>query len=143
MIEAYLDLLEESYYELKFAFDGLKDEHVWKRPSPELLSVGELAGHIAYWEAVKLAGEGGVPLPSPDKCKVVSPLIDQRFSYYTSNREIYPSELHLAMKADEVYAELLRIHTKAVSYFKELNVDLQAHPAGWPESTTYNFLSQV
>lgn len=49
MIETYLGLLDEGYYELKFAFEGLADEHVWTRPKPDLLSVGELAGHIAYW----------------------------------------------------------------------------------------------
>lgn len=52
MIENYLTLLEQGYYEVTFAFDGLADENVWKRPTPGLLAVGELAGHVAYWEAV-------------------------------------------------------------------------------------------
>jgi len=56
MLEAYLEVLEEGYYEVKVAFEGLADENLWKRPAVGLLSVGELAGHIAYWEAVKLAG---------------------------------------------------------------------------------------
>src|SRR5205807_8520445 len=59
MVEAYLSVLELGHYELKIAFEGLADENVWKRPAEGLLSVGELAGHIAYWEAVRLAGEGG------------------------------------------------------------------------------------
>ena len=65
------------YYEVKFAFEGLADENVWKRPAEGLLSVGELAGHIAYWEAVRLAGEG----EEPEKCRVSSLLIDPRFGY--------------------------------------------------------------
>ena len=58
MLEACLKLLELGYYEVKFAFEGLADGNVWKRPAPGLLSVGELAGHIAFWEAVRLAGDG-------------------------------------------------------------------------------------
>ena len=58
MTEAYLDVLEEGYYEVKEAFAGLANENVWKRPAEGLLSVGELAGHIAYWEAVRLGGRG-------------------------------------------------------------------------------------
>ena len=60
MVEVYLRLLEQGYDEVKFAFEGLADNNVWKRPAEGLLSVGELAGHIAYWEAVRLAGEGGM-----------------------------------------------------------------------------------
>src|SRR5947209_5232436 len=78
MLEVYLEGLEEGYYEVKFAFEGLADENVWKRPAAGLLSVGELAGHIAYWEAVRLAGEG----EDLEKCRVSSPLIDNRFGYY-------------------------------------------------------------
>src|SRR5436309_3421107 len=74
MVEAYLSILELGHYELKIAFEGLADENVWKRPAEGLLSVGELAGHIAYWEAVRLAGEGGdsdegAPGAQPDLAK--------------------------------------------------------------------------
>ncbi|MEO7717047.1 MAG: hypothetical protein ABIY70_12660 [Capsulimonas sp.] len=48
MTEAYLEVLDLGYFEAPFAFEGLADENVWKRPAPGLLSVGELAGHIAY-----------------------------------------------------------------------------------------------
>ena len=54
--EKYLEVLELGYFEVQFAFEGLADENVWKRPAAGLISVGELAGHIAYWEAVRLAG---------------------------------------------------------------------------------------
>ncbi len=55
MLDAYLEFLELAYFEVKFAFEGLANENVWKRPAAGLLPVGELAGHIAYWEAVRLA----------------------------------------------------------------------------------------
>src|SRR2546427_12066391 len=88
MVETYLKVLEEGYFEVGEAFRGLADENVWKRPAERLLSVGELAGHIAYWEAVKLAGEGkpnvlaGGGKPDLAKCRVSSPVIDHRFGSY-------------------------------------------------------------
>ena len=111
MIDAYLKLLEQGYYEVKFAFEGLADENVWKRPAVGLLSVGELAGHIAYWEAVRLAGEGGElgseangasVTPDLAKCRVSSLLIDHRFAYYPTTLATPPSDRHLAMTAEQV-----------------------------------------
>src|SRR5438034_11196433 len=98
MIEAYLSCLELGYFEIGEAFKGLADENVWKRPAEGLLSVGELAGHIAYWEAIRLAGEG----EDLTKCKVTSPLIDPRFRYYPVTVVTPPSEQHLAMTAEQV-----------------------------------------
>ncbi len=48
MSGSLLKLLELGYYELKIAFEGLADEHVWQRPAPNLLFVGEQAGHLAF-----------------------------------------------------------------------------------------------
>src|SRR5215467_6690451 len=110
MVEACLRLLEAGYYEVKFAFEGLADENVWKRPAEGLLSVGELAGHSAYWEAVRLAGAG----EDLAKCRVSSPLVDQRFGYHSTTKETRPSEQHLAMTAEQVCSELLRVHEEAV-----------------------------
>ena len=70
MVEAYLGVLELAYFEVQVAFEGLADENVWKRPTEGRLSVGELAGHIAHWEAVRLVGEGGEPEPDLAKCQV-------------------------------------------------------------------------
>src|SRR6266571_3726683 len=116
MRDVYLKLLEQDYFEVKEAFGGLADENVWKRPAEGLLSVGELAGHIAFWEAVRLAGEG----PDPAQCRVSSPLIDQRFRYYPSTIATPPSEQHLAMTSEQVYRELLRVHEEALGHFKAL-----------------------
>lgn len=135
MLEAYLAALEEGYYEVKFAFEGLADENVWKRPAKGLLSVGEMAGHIAYWEAIKFAGEKGAF--DPAKCQVVSPLIDPRFRYHSTNIEIYPLEEHLAMTAEQVCSELLRVHNESIAHFKALNPDLDACPPGDSEGYTY------
>jgi hypothetical protein len=146
MVEVYLKLLEQGYYEVKFAFEGLADENVWKRPAAGLLSVGELAGHIAYWEAVRLAGEGGETeteangaslAPDLAKCRVSSPLIDHRFGYHPTTIATAPSEQHLKMTAQQVCDELLRVHTEAVAHFKALDPDLGSTPPGWPPGWTY------
>jgi hypothetical protein len=141
MVEAYLKVLETGYYEVQFAFEGLADEHVWKRPAEGLLSVGELAGHIAYWEAVRLAGEGadleGHVAPDLAKCRVRSPLIDHRFAYYPATIATPPSEGHRAMTAPQVYQELLRVHKEAVAHFKALDPDLDSAPPGWSPGWTY------
>lgn len=144
--ESYLQVLEVGYFDVTEAFKGLADGNVWERPAEGLLSVGELAGHIAYWEAVRLAGEGGEPEPEangisvmPDlaKCRVSSPLVDHRFGYYTGTIATRPSEQHLAMTAPQVCRELLRVHEEAVADFKRRDPDLESRPPGWPPGYTY------
>jgi hypothetical protein len=142
MIEIYLDILDEGYFEVKEAFSGLADENVWKRPADGLLSVGELAGHIAYWEAMRLASEGGDSTPYLAKCRVTSPLIDHRFRYYLTTIATPPSEEHLGMTAEQVCSELLRVHTESVAYFKALNPDLDGCPPGYPSNDTYRHFLQ-
>src|SRR5438105_11820658 len=136
MVEACLELLELGYYEAKFAFEGLADENVWKRAAPGLLSVGELAGHHAYWEAVRLAGDG----EDLAKCGVKSPLIDTRFRYYPLTIATPPSEQHLAMTAEQVCNELLRVHGEAVAHFKALNPDPDTRIPGEPHFTYGEYL---
>ncbi len=148
--EAYLEVLEEGYFEAKIAFDDLADENVWKRPAPGLLSLGELAGHIAYWEAIRLTGEGGaqteaglLPLDL-SKCTVHSPLIDPQFAYYTAAIQTLPSEAHRALTAQQVCREMVRVHTEAVAHFKALDPDLDSSPTGWPPPWTYrSFLTYL
>ena len=146
MIEVYLKLLNQGFFEVTFAFEGLADENVWKRPADGLLSIGELAGHVAYWEAVRLAGKGGEADPAangislkPDlsRCAVSSPLIDHRFGYYTTTIATPPSDQQLAMTAEQVRGELLRVHEEATAHFKALNPDLTSPVPGWPGEWTY------
>lgn len=133
MLEVYLKLVEQGYFELGEAFKGLADENVWKRPVVGLLSVGELAGHIAYWEAVRLAGEG----EDLAKCRVSSPLIDNRFRYYPTTLANPPSDEHLAMTAEQVHNELVRVHQESFAHFKALNPDPASKIPGCPTGFTY------
>lgn len=142
MIEGYLEILEEGYFEVGEAFRGLADSNVWKRPADGLLSIGEIAGHIAYWEAVKFAGQGGGGLQNPDlsQCPVSSLLIDPRFRYYPATIAASPSPEHLAMTGAQVLSELLRVHNESLAHFKTLNPNPESCPPGWPPNYTYRAL---
>lgn len=96
-----------------------------------------MAGHIAYWEAVKLAGEGEESEPDLANCRVSSLLVDRRFRYLPTTIAAPPSEEHLAMRAEQVCAELVRVHNESIAYFKSLNADLDGSPPGWPPNWTY------
>ncbi len=138
MLETYLNALETGYYEVTFAFEGLADENVWNRPAPGLLSVGELAAHIAFGEATHFTAEGnGEGRPDLTTCKVQIVLIDPRFAYYPHTLELAPSDEHLAMTAEQVCQELVRVHKESVEYLKALNPDLNSVAPGWPEWHTY------
>ena len=142
-VEAYLRVLDLGYFEVKEAFAGLADENVWTRPAEGLLSIGELAGHVAYWEATRLAGDGGeesLMQPDLEKCQVSSPLIDPRFGYHTNTMETPPSEQHLAMTADQVCREFIRVHEAAAAYFKAQNYDLDSFPPGWNDGQLLRYL---
>lgn len=133
MLETYLKVLDLDYFEVTEAFKGLADENVWKRPARGLLSVGELAGHVAYWESIRFAGEGR----DLAKCKVRSPLIDERFAYYPTTLTTPPSQEHHALGSEQVCRELLRVHEETVAHLRTLNPALESVVAGWSAHWTY------
>jgi hypothetical protein len=139
MLDIYLEVLDEGYFEVKEAFKGMADAHAWKRPAETLLSAGEIAGHVAYWQAVKFAGGIAVPDPDLSKCPIKSLLIDPRFRYYTTTLDTSPSPEQLAMTASEVCAELVRVHTESVAHLRALNPDLDSRPPGCPPHYTYRW----
>ena len=136
--EIDLSFLELGYFEAREAFKGLADDNVWKRPSEGLLSVGELAGHIAYWQAVRLAARNGEDgKPDLANCPVSSLLVDHRFCYYDTTLTSSISDQHKEMTAAQVCSELIRVHEESVAHFKALNPDLAAVPPGGPSYHTY------
>lgn len=104
---ANLDMLvkawDTAHWEMGEAFKGLPDDDVWKRPHPRLLSVGELACHVAYWEAQSFFGEA-----------FESPLRLGTARYYTSNSD---EPFSLPLGAEELYAEVKRIHEACKAEF--------------------------
>jgi len=142
MLDTYLKALDLCYFEVTEAFRGLADEHVRVRPTSTLLSIGELAGHIAYWEAVRFAGEAedGGSERDLSTCKVKSPLLDPRFGYFPMTLATSPSEEHLAMSGEQVCSELLRIHKEAMTYLVALNPNLENPAPHWGPQSKYEDL---
>lgn len=136
MLEHHLQSLTLCYFEVTEAFKGLADGHVWKRPHEALLSVGEIAGHMAYWEAVRFAGEGedGSSARDLSNCKIRSLLLDARFGYYTTTLTTPPSDGQMAMTAEQVLGELLRVHEEAMGYLSAIDPDLQSRAPHWHSS---------
>lgn len=142
MLDTCLKLLDLGYFEAKIAFDGLADANVWKRPASGLVSIGEIAGHVAYWQAVKFAGDGKQAETDDDKRRVHSLLIDWRFRYLPTTLQNPPSQEHLSMGAVEVRSELLRVHKESMEQFKNANIDLETSPAGYAPNFKYGALLQ-
>lgn len=119
-MQLLLKALDTAIWEMGEAFKGLPDEDVWRRAHPRLLSVGEIAAHVAYWESIAFMGEG-----------FASPLVDSAARYYTSNVD---ELLTLGMTASEVYEEVKRVHGACKATFLELQPDAadpSPHRAEW------------
>ncbi len=95
-VDQLLKALDSAMWEMSEAFSGLQDADVWRRADPRLLSVGELAAHIAYGEADSFFGKA-----------VDSPLVASQIRYYPYAQA---EGLTLEMGAAEVLAEVQRIH---------------------------------
>jgi uncharacterized damage-inducible protein DinB len=111
---------DEAFWELSEAFRGLPDEDVWRRPHDRLLSIGEVAGHIVYSEAVRLTGPGADLHPDLAAVPVKSPLIIAAFSYYPRSVE---SPIQLNLTALEVAAEVQRVHQEVKAHVLEIERD--------------------
>lgn len=97
-----LKALDTAHWEMGEAFKGLPDDDVWRRAHPKLLSIGELAAHVGYWEAQSFIGE------------FESPLTDGLAKYYTTNVD---APFTKPLGAEQVYDELKRIHQACKAAF--------------------------
>jgi hypothetical protein len=120
-IDSLIDALDEAQWEFTLVFEGLSDEDLWRRPHPKLLSVGELAGHVASCESV-FAGQD----------KAESPLIDERFSYYTHQVD---DPVVLDLNVAGVLEELKRVHVAAKAGFQGVT-DYDSE-APWGQGATW------
>lgn len=128
-LDLIIKALNTAHWELGEAFKNLPDEDVWKRAHPSLLSVGELAAHIAYWEARSILGEGAIE----------SPICEKAAQYYTINA---PAPFQLPLKAEEVYAELTRVHDACKNQITENprdSEDPNPNREGWTWGMTLEY----
>lgn len=130
MLQTYLDLLDLCYFEVTEAFGGLADENVWRRPHERLLSVGELAAHIAFAEASRFAGEesDGSATKDLSNCKISSPLLHARHGYYLNTIETTGAE---TLTAAQVLSELERVHAESMAFLTARNPDLNSPAPHW------------
>lgn len=120
--------LDTAHWEMGEAFKGLPDEDVWKRPDPRLLSVGELAAHVAYGEAESFLGSG-----------FESPLVVGAAHYYTRNVD---QPFELPMRAEAVLSELRRVHEAAKAAWAANPHDPEEpnpHRDGWSWGMTLEY----
>lgn len=120
-IDELIAALDEAQWEFSLVFEGLSDEDLWRRPHPNLLSVGELAGHVATCEAL-FAAEA-----------VASPLVDERFNYYP-NQVTNPVELDLGVA--DVVAEIKKVHEAAKVGF--LSITDYDSPSPWGQGASWH-----
>jgi uncharacterized damage-inducible protein DinB len=111
---------DEAYWELSEAFVGLPDEDVWRRPNERLLSIGEIAGHIAYCEAVRITSPVDDHYPDLATVPIKGPLIDPDFGYYVRS---IGSPKQLPLSAADVYAEVKRVHEETKAFVLAANPD--------------------
>ncbi|HRI44515.1 MAG TPA: DinB family protein [Fimbriimonadaceae bacterium] len=127
-LDLLLKALDTAHWQMSEAFKGLPDADVWTRPDPRLLSVGELAAHVAYWEAQSFVGEG-----------TESPLAVAAARYYTTNA-VEPFSLNLG--AEAVLHEVQRIHDLCkASFFANPHDSEEPNPnrEGWTWGMTLEY----
>ncbi|HLK14675.1 MAG TPA: DinB family protein, partial [Fimbriimonadaceae bacterium] len=122
LVEAW----DEAHREFAIALNGVPDADLWKRAHPRLLSVGELAAHVAYWQAVWALG-GGNANPDLATLPIQSPLLDAAARYYTTNVD---HAFVAPLGTSQVLAEVARIHeaAKAVAAAHEKD---DPYPGQW------------
>jgi hypothetical protein len=117
---------DEGHREFAIAYEGLDDSDIWVRAHPRLLSLGELAGHVAYWQGVWTFGEGE-ERPDLSKLPIQSLLIHHGFRYYTSNVE---APCRVELDAKELVNEVMRVHEAAKGAVSHKNLD-DPYPGQW------------
>jgi uncharacterized damage-inducible protein DinB len=117
--EEALKPLDSAIWELGEVFKGLSDEDVWVRPHPRLLSIGELAAHVAYGEVQSILGE------------FESPLFAKAATYYP---KILAEPVTVDLGAEALYAEVKRLHEACKAHVLTEQPDLAGkspHRTGW------------
>ena len=130
---AKLDLLiqgsNDGHWEFSEVFKGLANEDLWRRAHPKLLSVGELPGHVAYWEANTISSY----LPEGFQ----SPLVQKCFDYYTNEVD---NPVVLELSVEEVANEMKRIHEIFVDVVTKIDPDFSDLNADRPQMTWGQYL---
>lgn len=119
-VRLLLKAYDSAFWELGESLTGMPDEDVWKRADPALLSVGELAAHIAYWEAQSCFGDA------------------MESALFAGHKRYYPDSVQQSVDsqlgAQAMVDELGRVHTACRGIYASLGPDLgtpNPHREGW------------
>ncbi|MBL8048040.1 MAG: DinB family protein [Chthonomonas sp.] len=111
-LQLLIQAMDTAHWELGEAFKGMPNADLWRRPHPNLWSVGEIASHIAYGEDHNIAGG-----------KVGGRFAEAHQRYYQGPLD---EPLVLPMTASEVYEEVKRVHRAVMAEFAAMNPDPEA-----------------
>lgn len=126
-LDLLIEALDSAHWELSEAFKGLPDEDVWKRPHPRLLSIGEIASHIAHWEDFNITGG-----------TTEGPFTRQFARYYPVSIE---NPLVMDIGAEALFKEIERIHQIVKKHLLENPPNLEAKSA-FREDWTWGYCLQ-
>lgn len=121
---------DSALWEFSLIFEDLSDDDLWRRPHPRLLSVGELACHVAYG-AVSHARR-----LSPN-VQIDSSLVRDEARYYLLSVE---TPLQLEMTVVETEAELARVGAEVKQAFLSVT---EGRDAPAPDNMPGHTLGQV
>ncbi len=121
--------LDSALWEMSLAFENLPDDLLWKRADPRLLSVGELAAHVAYGEIVSILGTFDSPFMTP------------AIRYYPYTRD---EQVILPMNSEQVWEEVKRVHEASKSSLLSASPDPEAvnpHRTDWNWGYTLEYMA--
>lgn len=130
-LDILVKALDTAHWEMSEAFKGLPDNDVWRRADPRLLSVGELASHIAYGEAHSFLG-----IENTESVLVVNQV---RYYPYTVSE---PFEL--ALGSEQLLKEVQRVHLMCKDSFTANPQDSETpNPKreGWSWGMTLEYMA--
>ncbi|MBS1718900.1 MAG: DinB family protein [Armatimonadetes bacterium] len=119
-LERAVKAIDSDIFELGEAFEGLQDADVWTRPHPRLLSIGELACHMAYGEAKSFLSD-----------HTISPIITDQASYY---KKTVDAPFQLDLGAADLLAEVKKVHEACKASIEAANPALEdksPYRQGW------------
>jgi uncharacterized damage-inducible protein DinB len=122
LVEAF----DEAHREFQIALDKIPDGDLWKRPHPRLLSIGELAGHVALAQAIWMLGTGDWKVELSE-IPLQSPLLNDGFRYYANAVD---KAVCLPLDTLQLADEVQRIHRVARSIVADKNKE-DLYPGQW------------
>lgn len=117
-MDRFLEAWDEFHWEFSLALEDLSDDNLWRRARPELLSIGELCGHVVYGEVTWLVA--GAYEPDFTALPIKSPFLDRRFGYFPNTIQM---PVQIEMNVEEVLSEMNRVHREVKHMILEIDPD--------------------